>query len=180
MPALTRRQRRRRIILLLITVFAIVDSVVIAVLLKPWDSPKKPAASTSNTNGQQPSTTDPVEPAEPNGLVFLITVPSVSGLYPGSSNLVPVSISNPFDFDIRVSRLEGKLMTTSNPGCALIPSNIRVEVRPTTLPLPLDVTPQTTVAAGSIVVSMPNSVIDACQNATFTIRFSGTAAKVNE
>jgi hypothetical protein len=108
---------------------------------------------------------------------FEIKASSVKGLHPGSRAHVALRIENPYPFDLRVFSLKGELVGTSRRGCR--PTGTNLEVRPYRGTLPLAVRGRREVSAGYLDLHMPNTVVDACQRTTFTIRISGLAAKAS-
>jgi hypothetical protein len=112
------------------------------------------------------------------GNTFSISAPSVTGLYPGAVKKLKLTVANPYNFAIKVTDLWGALDGTSKPNCAPSPGNLTVRVHEG-VGLPLVVPARSGAAAGAIPLYMPNSVVDGCQRATFTISLHGTAKKAN-
>jgi hypothetical protein len=115
-----------------------------------------------------------------NDATFDLNATTVSGLYPGAVRALALSVRNPYQFDIQVTDLSAALTATSNPACAATAANLvaRPYLGPPTLPLTV---PGGQVrAAGVIPLAMPNTVANACQNTTFTLRLAGTATKANK
>lgn len=106
---------------------------------------------------------------------FEITGSSAKPLYPGAVRRIDLTFSNPYPAPIRVQAVSGKLISTSKNGC--LPSPINLQVRPYRGHLPITVYPKMRRAAGYIELHMPNSVVNACQGVTFTIKFIGEATK---
>lgn len=108
------------------------------------------------------------------GTTFSVSTPDVTGLYPGTTKQLTLTVSNPYDFAITVTDLWGHLDRTSKGGCAPSASNLSVRAHEGVLPT---VPRRTDRAAGTIPLYMPNTVAEACQRAQFTISLRGTAKK---
>lgn len=106
---------------------------------------------------------------------FTISGSAVTGLYPGATRRIDLTFSNPYLTPLRVRSVAGKLISTSKRGCRSTSANL--EVLGYAGRLPVTVLPRSRKSAGHLDVRMPNSVSDACQNATFTVQFSGEATK---
>lgn len=109
------------------------------------------------------------------GYHFDIKPSSVRGLYPGATRPINLVFTNSYAFPLRVTSIKGELVSSSKRGCRPTASNLKVS--PYSGRLPLTVPPQSRVDAGHLDVRMPNSVVDACQRAEFTIRITGYATK---
>jgi len=127
-------------------------------------------ANTSNGNG---SGNGNVDSFDVNGV-------TVSGLYPGGTKTLALSVTNPYTFDIKVSDLSASLIAASRPGCAATSANLVVRPYQGPPALPLVVPKGAVQAAGVIPLFMPNTVANACQNGTFTLRLTASATKVNK
>ena len=108
---------------------------------------------------------------------FEIAGTPVRDLYPGAVRQIEISIENPQGRRIRVQSIEGRVVSTSRRGCAPVPSNL--ELRPHLGQLPRTVSARSRARVGFFEVHMPNSVVDECQRAVFSIRFTGKAALVD-
>jgi len=115
------------------------------------------------------------QPSNADNHDFTITSGTSSCLYPGGTARVPLSVSNPYSFDILLTNVSASITGTSSAACPATPAN--VVVRAYQGALPLTVPSGRTVAAGSVPVSMPGTVAQACQNVTFTLHLQGTATK---
>jgi len=112
------------------------------------------------------------------GNTFSISAPNVAGLYPGATRRLKLTVTNPYGFAIKVTDLWGRLETTSKNKCVPSSSNLMVQgVDGVTLPL--TVGPRSGRAAGAVPLYMPNTVVDACQRASFTISLHGKARKAS-
>jgi len=107
---------------------------------------------------------------------FTISGTSPRGLYPGAVKPIRLTLVNPSAFSLRVTAVRGRLTATSRPGCRPISSNL--SIGGFTGRLPITMRPASRKSVGSVAVSMPNSVANACQGATFTILLTGDATKV--
>jgi hypothetical protein len=104
--------------------------------------------------------------------VSLKSVP-VTGLYPHATKQLTVSVKNAAGKTIKVPSLKGKIAAvTSRPGCTGTSSNLIVSYtgKPVTIP-------NRKTRAMGLTVTMPPSVADACQGATFKITISLRATK---
>jgi hypothetical protein len=109
---------------------------------------------------------------------FTVTAPPVRGLYPGAVVPMRLTVHNPQSYPIRITGIGARLTATSKRACLPVPANLSVGARTGRPDLPIVVPPHGSRGAGQIALSMPNTVTDACQFATFTIHFDGTAEKV--
>jgi hypothetical protein len=110
------------------------------------------------------------------GYGFHISGTAVSGLYPGATRRIDLTFANPYLTAIEVRSVTGRLVSTSKRGCGPIPVNL--QVLPYGGRLPTTVPARSRKSSGHLDVHMPNSVADACQNATFMIELTGVATKV--
>lgn len=93
---------------------------------------------------------------------------SVEGLYPGANTMLPLRVRNNNGFAMVVRELDVATTQTDRAGCAtssVLPTgfdgSVRVNAKSAvTIPVP---------------VRMLQTVTDACQGASFTLRYSGTA-----
>jgi hypothetical protein len=106
---------------------------------------------------------------------FRITVAgkAPTGLHPGTTKDMAVSIENPYDFALRVEGLRGEVVETSRRKCK--PHNLLVRTYVGRLPLTVAARGRT--RAGTIPLFMPLDANQACAGAVFTIRLSGNATK---
>ncbi|HTF09291.1 MAG TPA: hypothetical protein VK659_14070 [Asanoa sp.] len=109
---------------------------------------------------------------------FTIEATSVSGLYPGAQRAMAARVSNPYQFDLRISRLDAEVVKSSRRACPARPSNL--VAGPHQGDLPLTVRARHAREAGSFPIRMPISVTNECAGVTFTIRITGVATKVNK
>jgi hypothetical protein len=97
----------------------------------------------------------------------------VAGLYPGASRQLSVSVKNTTGRTIKVPALKGKIAAaTSRPGCTGTRTNLILSWAGK--PVKIANTKSHTMA---LTVTMPTTVVDACQGATFKITVSLTATK---
>ena len=114
-------------------------------------------------------------PASDGHYSFAIRATPVAGLYPGADRRLVLTLDNPYPFALVVTDMRARLVSTSNPGCAPVSTNL--ELRPYTGRLPLSVAADDSHAGGTVPLHMPNSVVDACQAATFTIALDADATR---
>jgi hypothetical protein len=110
---------------------------------------------------------------------FTISAPPVSGLYPGAHRKLELVVTNSLPYDLKVTSLSGRLQRTSKAGCAPVATNLVVRAYSGRPKLPFEVSSHWHRPVGSIELYMPNTVVDGCQRATFTITFQGSATKVH-
>ena len=105
---------------------------------------------------------------------FSITGVPVTGLYPGATRPITVKISNPYGFPIKVATPRATVVVATNrAGCTGASSNLQVAA-----------TGLRTVAIRArkaktvtMRVTMPATVANACQGATFTLSFRSSAKR---
>jgi hypothetical protein len=102
---------------------------------------------------------------------------AVRDMFPGATKTMHLSVRNPNRFAIRLSGIRGVVLASSKPGCRPVPANL--EVLRYRGRLPLIIRGGERRDLGGIAVRMPNSVVDACQRARFTIRIFGEAAQAS-
>jgi hypothetical protein len=108
---------------------------------------------------------------------FQVRTSSTGLLYPGTTRKISVTIINSNPFPIVVRTIQGRLASTSRPGCKPIAANL--QIRPYSGRLPLVVRPFGRRDAGQLEVHMPNSVVDACQRARFDIHIDSKATRAD-
>lgn len=102
---------------------------------------------------------------------FGVTLAGISTLYPGSSNPLRVTFSNPLTFDIVVSRVS--VSAIGAPGCG----KRHLVTGSYVLPRPLTVPPNGPTKTRKVPFGMRTSAPDACQGKTFTVTVSAKAVK---
>lgn len=121
---------------------------------------------------------NPVQPiAAGQSQVFYISG-NVSGLYPGSSSTLNLSVQNPLGSPMTINTIT--IVAGSPPGCPS--SNLVVAVTPPwtlnntyTINLALYVPANSTVAGPSVPISLASGASDACSGASFPLMYGGTA-----
>ena len=99
---------------------------------------------------------------------------AVTGLYPGKVKSMTVRITNPYTFSIRVKPLTAAVAkTTGKLGCVRAPSNLAVSRASSKTVV---IKPHKTVNA-LLRVTMPRTVVNACQGARFSISLRSSATK---
>ncbi len=109
------------------------------------------------------------------GYGFQIDASPVTGLYPGAVQKLTLSFHNPYDFPLTVTGTRGLVVATSRQGCLPSASNLTIDGYKGSLPMTIPAGDRK--AGGHLPLRMPNSVVDACQGAKFTIRLQGDATK---
>ncbi|GAA4597055.1 hypothetical protein BJY16_002231 [Actinoplanes octamycinicus] len=102
---------------------------------------------------------------------------AVAGLYPGAERRMTVVVRNPYRVPIKLIAVSGRATATSRKGCAVAPANLTIGRYAGTPALPARIGAGRQASIGYLPVSMPRTVADACQGATFTLRLSVTAWK---
>jgi hypothetical protein len=150
--------------------------------------PSGPVGSTAGSGGPpngvtyRPSSGPPSGGAgdgggEPADAGLGLNTTAVSGLYPGASRPLQLTLTNPYAFAITVHHLGAILVATSVPDCAVSPVNLVVGDFSGQPPLPLVLAAREQRSVGTVPLFMPNTVAESCQHATFTIRLLGSATK---
>lgn len=106
---------------------------------------------------------------------FAVRATPVEGLYPGADRRLVLTLDNPYGVDLVVTDVHARLVSTSRPGCAPVAENL--QVRGYAGDLPLRVGAEDSREAGVVPLHMPNTVVDACQQATFTIALDAVASQ---
>jgi hypothetical protein len=98
----------------------------------------------------------------------------VTGLYPGASRPLRVTITNTYAFPIQVSAPTAKVAATTNKaGCTGAAANLGI-TSAGLRSLPIRAHKQKTV---TLQIAMPSTVANACQGATFRISFRARATR---
>ncbi len=108
---------------------------------------------------------------------FVMRAAPVDDLYPGADRRLVLTMTNPYAFDLVVTDIRAELAATSNAGCEPVPANL--ELHDFTGSLPLRVAAKSDRESGAVPLHMPNSVVDACQRATFTIALAAAATRAD-
>ncbi|SDT76733.1 hypothetical protein [Actinoplanes derwentensis] len=125
--------------------------------------------------GQQPKDPEP-ENASQGAYTFDISGTDMDSLYPGAVKRTRVTVRNPYSFSIRIRSLEARVASTSSRRCR--PGRTNLVIGPYRGVLPLVVPARERTTAGEFEVTMPDTVGDACQKATFRLVFTAKASKV--
>jgi hypothetical protein len=135
---------------------------------------------TAPAGGPPPSSASPPAPAPPATFAIGGDLPTL--LSPGTSGTLPLTISNPNDFDMRVSDLIVSVRAgSSHTGCdgqanlAVVQSNAAPGGASVVVPAHGSVTlpAQGATAPQIVMLSLPTNQ-DACKGAVFTLDYSGT------
>jgi hypothetical protein len=108
-------------------------------------------------------------------LPFTLKGKSVDKLYPGATRNIALVLTNPYSYPLKVTALNGDVVSSSRKRCKPVSANIRV--RSFTGRLPVVVPPFSKASVNSIPVSMPSGASADCADTTFTLRLSGTATR---
>jgi len=106
---------------------------------------------------------------------FTIAGKSVRGLYPGAVKKIELTIANPYDFDLILQRVEGRVVSTSRRRCSPDPAHLVVRKYLGKLPVTLRAHSRT--AVGTLPVAMPREAPAKCSDTKFTIGISGAAKR---
>jgi hypothetical protein len=128
------------------------------------------ASVTHARHGAQPGTPELV--ASVKKQVAVTGVP-VTGLYPGATRPLAVKVTNSYPFAIKVAPLTTRVRSSNRPGCTGAATNL-VVVPAGARSLPIGPHRSKTVL---LQVSMPSTVANACQGATFSLSFSVRATR---
>jgi hypothetical protein len=105
---------------------------------------------------------------------FGITATPVAGLYPGATKTLTLRVTNPYGYSIRVLPVKAAVARATNrAGCEGIPANVTVSTRG----VKAAVIKRKATRTVTLHVTMPKTVADACQSATFRISFKARAVK---
>jgi hypothetical protein len=98
----------------------------------------------------------------------------VPGLYPGATKSLTLRVTNPYGYSIRVLPVTAAVVRTTNrSGCLGIPANVSVSTRG----IKAAVIKRKATKTLTLHVTMPKTVADACQGATFRITFRARAVR---
>jgi hypothetical protein len=136
------------------------------------------AALRPDGSTDQPTTLTAVHDTAPDGTYsFVMRAAAVEDLYPGADRRLVLTMTNPYAFDLVVTGIRATLAGTSNAGCEPVPANL--QLRDYTGELPVRVAAGSDTESGAVPLHMPNSVVDACQRATFTIALDADATRAD-
>ena len=97
-----------------------------------------------------------------------ITSNRVTGLYPGATGNLVLTLRNRSRHRLVVRRIRVRIVSTTKPGCEPSPSNLAIR-QPSRRKLRLRPRGRRRV---TVQMAMPNSVADACQGAVFKLRYT--------
>jgi hypothetical protein len=117
-----------------------------------------------------------VDLAERAAFAFEVTGSPMEQFHPGAVRRTRVTVANPYPFAIRVQRVEARVTGTSKWRCRPAAANLTIGRHLGSLPLTVPAHGRT--AAGEFEVTMPYTVADACQKATFRLAFTAGAERV--
>jgi len=117
----------------------------------------------------------------PNGKVKILPVcpksfglsGNITGLYPGAHPNLPVLVTNQNNQDIKVTQIQIMVTATNKTGCTTASTNLQ----PTNYTGPGFVVHANSSATINLPITMPSTVSNACQDATFTLSYGGSAVK---
>jgi len=116
----------------------------------------------------------PYELAGTTGHVFYISG-DATGLYPGATVNLPLTVTNPNSAAIQVNSLTVSLSATDHPAC--VPDATSLTTSDYAGP-PFVVPGNNGQATVALPLTMPHGTGDACQDTTFTLTYGGTAVSV--
>ena len=100
----------------------------------------------------------------------------VHGLYPGRTQQISLTLSNPFPFPLQVTRVRGEVVGSSRKECVTDLTN--VVVRTYTGRLPQSLRPRQTKAVGNLSIYMPATASRGCASTIFKVRLVGSATRL--
>lgn len=107
---------------------------------------------------------------------FTLSGHPVTGLYPGATRQIKVTVINPFGFPLSLQTLDGHLVGTNRRGCPATRAALRVAAYTGRLPVTIKPYGRSTLP-GSIPVTMPRDATPKCANTKFQISLAGTGRK---
>ncbi|WP_306204218.1 hypothetical protein [Actinoplanes sp. RD1] len=133
------------------------------------------------TGGNGPATDGTIELASrgtpaSHGGTFSVRARPVTGLYPGVVKPMVVTLRNPYDFDLRVTTLGGKVTDSSRRSCR--PGGRTVSARPYAGRLPVVVPARSTREVGAVPIAMSPEAPERCRRTTFEVLVTGRATRV--
>jgi hypothetical protein len=147
-------------------------------LAAPSTSVLAPAANNGNGNGGgSGGTSNCVDPSSEAGNCdhrFGVAVGHAQTLYPGLTRALPVTYSNPNNFDIFISTYRVSVSSANAAGCAA--SNLLVPNGTITLSPTLKAAKNASVTT-SVPIMLSANAPDGCQQATFSITVNASAVK---
>lgn len=117
-----------------------------------------------------------VDLAERSAFAFAVTGSPMEQFHPGAVRRTRVTIANPYPFAIRVRQVDARVTGSSKSRCKPTPANLTIGKYRGGLPLIVPAGGRRT--AGEFEVTMPDTVANACQRATFRLAFSASAERV--
>jgi hypothetical protein len=109
---------------------------------------------------------------------FGIEAMAITGMYPGASRRLALTVTNPYRFRLRVGSLRARVTSTSRSGCAPTAANLRVGDFTGRLPITVPAHGRTTLS-GSVPVTMPRNANPNCAGARFVIQLSGKGRRAD-
>jgi hypothetical protein len=105
-----------------------------------------------------------------------------TALTPGSSAPIALTLTNPYDFDLKVTAVSVSLASTSNPaGCPAATNFAVTQVPAASFPITLPAGSTETLPAGSrpqvTMLNLPSTNQDLCKGATLSFDYTGSAEK---
>jgi hypothetical protein len=139
-----------------------------------------PAASGNNGNGSSSGSNDNcVQPSNGNGScvkAFGVTVGSTPLLYPSLTRQLPVTFSNPNNFDINVTSYKVSVGVPAAKAAGCPASSLLVPTGTVTLTPQLTATKNSSVTT-NVDIKLPANAPEGCQNVPFSITVNASAVK---
>ncbi|MCY1140697.1 hypothetical protein OWR29_22090 [Actinoplanes sp. Pm04-4] len=107
---------------------------------------------------------------------FTLSGRPVTGLYPGATQQIKVTVVNPFGFSLSLQTLDASLVGTNRRDCPATGATLRVSAYNGRLPFTIKPYGRSTLA-GAIPVTMPRSATPKCANTKLLISLAGTGRK---
>ncbi|WP_127497933.1 hypothetical protein [Actinoplanes solisilvae] len=107
---------------------------------------------------------------------FTVIGQPVSGLYPGATREIKITVVNPFGFPLSLRTLDGSLVGTNRRACPATRSTLRVAGYSGLLPITIKPYGRSTLP-GTILVTMPRDATPHCSNTKLQISLTGIGGK---
>ena len=112
------------------------------------------------------------------GYRFTVTGRPITGLYPGATRQITVTVVSPYRFPLVLHEVSGRLVSTSRRGCPATSASLRITPYRGRMPFTVAPAARTTLP-GSLTVTMPRTATPKCANSRFTIALTGTGRRAD-
>jgi hypothetical protein len=138
-----------------------------------------PAASSNGNSSSSGSNDNCVEPSNGNGncvKTFGVTVGSTPLLYPSLTRQLPVTFTNPNNFDIYITSYKVSVGVPAAKAAGCPASSLQVPTGTVTLAPQLTATKNSSVTT-NVAITLPADARPGCQNVPFSITVNASAVK---